>query len=429
MFLKKVRQKPDIYEGLRGDIQVRRGSDVEKQLAMTGLTPEDLGVIKFLKPFVAEKIHEIVNRFYDNLETEPSLLQIINNHSSVEALKGTLRQHITEMFQGTVDEEYLDKRIMIANMHVRIGLPTKWYVCSFQELLLSIVEIIEEKIEDREQYFPAVKAVTKLLNLEQQLVLEAYDLETARIKQAAEAQKGQIQERVFKESQNLAAVSEQTNASFQELTAQSGEIVSFANSGTELAAMAEERAEKGMQLMNLQTQGIASIDGSLDEINTDMELLLGIMKQMQDIISLVTNIADQTNLLSLNAAIEAARAGEHGKGFSVVAGEVRKLSDETKESVSKVRQLISNSTAQVEKLTGAMEIIKAEMGKGTRNMQKTKDHFLQIHQTMTETKDQNKKIEQEITAFVNVLNELGAAFEEVASAADNLTVVSQELTN
>ena len=81
---------------------------------------------------------------------------------------------------------------------------------------------------------------------------------------------------------------------------------------------------------------MASINYSVNDISSDVQVLLKISNRMQEIIDIVKSIADQTNLLSLNAAIEAARAGDAGKGFAVVAGEVRKLSEETKKSVINV---------------------------------------------------------------------------------------------
>ena len=75
------------------------------------------------------------------------------------------------------------------------------------------------------------------------------------------------------------------------------------------------------------------------------ELILELSEHTQQIgntISVVDDIAEQTNMLALNAAVEAARAGEHGKGFAVVAGEIRKLADESKQAITKITSLTSN---------------------------------------------------------------------------------------
>lgn len=200
---------------------------------MIGLTEKDLHIINAIQPFVIENINFIVDRFYKNLENELSLLKIINDHSSIEKLKKTLRQHIMEMFNGRVDASFIDKRIKIAHMHVKIGLPTKWYMCAFQDLFLALMDIIQQNIINKEDCFLAIRAVSKILNLEQQLVLEAYAAESERLKEAVEEQKQLVRNNVASASQNLAAISEQTNASFQQLISQSNEIVSLAK--TELS--------------------------------------------------------------------------------------------------------------------------------------------------------------------------------------------------
>lgn len=78
----------------------------------------------------------------------------------------------------------------------------------------------------------------------------------------------------------------------------------------------------------------------LKDITENIEQLTGMSKEMESIMNVVTTIANQTNLLALNAAIEAARAGEAGKGFNIVANEVRKLSIQTKDSVTSVDMLL-----------------------------------------------------------------------------------------
>ncbi|WP_246203909.1 methyl-accepting chemotaxis protein [Pallidibacillus pasinlerensis] len=236
-----------------------------------------------------------------------------------------------------------------------------------------------------------------------------------------------MRENVASASQNLAAISEETNASFHELNAQSDKIMSLASSGTALSTLAEECAHKGKEQLSTQSSNMFNINDAINDISNDVNVLLDISKRMQEIINIVTGIADQTNLLSLNAAIEAARAGEYGKGFAVVAGEVRKLSEETKKSVTNVSTLISDTSSQVQKLTDSLEKIRKAVTDGNSYMKETEDHFEQILSTMRETKIHNDNIAAELLSLTNVINELGKAFEEVALSADSLTMLTQQL--
>ncbi|MCC2251085.1 globin-coupled sensor protein [Virgibacillus sp. AGTR] len=414
-------------EGGQAKLQIEAGSEVERQFQMIGLTEADLRIIHCTQEYVVENLDFMVDRFYQNLENEPALLQIINQHSSIEKLKQTLIRHISEMFTGVINEEYFSKRQRIALIHVHIGLDTKWYMCAFQDLFLSLVTIIEKNINSKDECFLAIRSISKIVNLEQQLVLEAYDAETERIKKQAEEQKQLIRENVAHASENLAAISEETNAAFQQLSSQSDEIVLIANAGSELSHLAEKRATNGKQQVNEQKENMSTIHYSIHKLASEVKALADISKKMQGIIDIVTGIADQTSLLSLNASIEAARAGEHGRGFAVVAEEVRKLADETKRSVTNVSTLISNTDQQVEKLTGSLYKISEEIENGNDTLKESETHFAEIVNTMKKTRIQNNKIEKEFISFVNVLDELGKAMDEVASSADNLTMITSEM--
>ncbi|SFA53083.1 heam-based aerotactic trancducer [Parageobacillus thermantarcticus] len=119
-----------------------KDATVNTQLEMIELTHRDLAILTQLKPWVEEKIDWIVSRFYETLEKEPSLFEIIHRHSSVERLKKTLTTHVIEMFEGRIDEAFIEKRTRIAVTHLKIGLLPKWYMCAFQQLQLSIIEAI-----------------------------------------------------------------------------------------------------------------------------------------------------------------------------------------------------------------------------------------------------------------------------------------------
>ncbi|WOD61284.1 globin-coupled sensor protein [Niallia taxi] len=425
---KREKQGIDAQFTLRDvELNIDTHSEVYKQVQMIGLTSEDLIQIKRMHPFVLQHIDAIVDRFYKNLENEPSLLRIINDNSSIERLKKTLRTHICEMFAGEVNSQFIEKRIRIAHVHVRIGLQTKWYMCAFQDLLLSLLAIIEEHFPNKESHMPMIRAVSKILNLEQQLVLEAYDAESARIKEAAEKDKSLIRHSVTEASQNLASISEETNQSFQSLITQSNDIIVFAKKGADLARLAEGKALQGKQQINSQADNMININQKVNDISKDVHALLSITNQMAEIINIVKGIADQTNLLSLNAAIEAAKAGEHGLGFAVVAGEVRKLSDDTKKSVANVAALIQNTNGQTEKLTASLDEIMDEITKGNESMQETAEHFQHIFEAMRETKVQNNRIDEELASFLHVINEMGIDFKEVAVSADKLTLIANDM--
>ncbi|WP_338451227.1 globin-coupled sensor protein [Niallia oryzisoli] len=429
MFFTKKKQEKQTWNLAKGigRIAIPDGAEVKKQLEMIGLTTDDLDVIHALQPFINEKLDMIVNQYYWSLEQEQSLVNIIHDHSSIDRLKSTMKQHLLEMFSGVIDEEFIEKRKRIAFIHVKIGLPTKWYMAAFQNLLLSIISILVEQLPNKDNCHSAIIAVTKILNFEQQLVLEAYELEVNRINIETEEEKRNIRESVANASLNLAAISQETDASFQHLCSQSNEIVSIANKGSELSTLAEERALKGKEQLHKQTVNLSNIQSSVNNISSDVQVLLDISKQTQEIVEIVTGIADQTNLLSLNAAIEAARAGEHGRGFSIVADEVRKLSEETKKSVTNVSSLTLNTNTQIEKLKQSLEMIKTAVNDENNTMQETEHYFQQILVTLDETKIQNQKIEQELQSFVNRTNELGSAFKEVAVSATDLTMISQDI--
>lgn len=131
------------------------------------------------------------------------------------------------------------------------------------------------------------------------------------------------------------------------LVSKSDEMADMSQAGTKISAQVEEKSIGGKKELEIQQTQMNQIDGSMTKIETEIKRLEEIAKQIEQIFGIVTGIAEQTNLLSLNASIESARAGEHGKGFAVVANEVRKLSEDTKKTVSTVSELVNNTNSQI----------------------------------------------------------------------------------
>lgn len=408
-----------------GELITEKGSSLETQCLLINFTARDLGVLRCLQPYVSPHIPGIVDEFYTYLEAEPELHEIINIFSTTDKLKVTLTRHITEMFEGTIDASYIERRLRIARVHVKIGLETKWYMGAFQNLLWSHIKVIRHYFEDLEDIFLAIEAVTKLFSLEQQLVIEAYDEETARIENERTDRLVSIQSQITGTAENLAAISEETNATFHELISRSEGIVELANKGNELSQDAKTDAVEGKTQVDEQNHIMTGINTSVDKISADIQSLLEITNKMSHVIKIVTGVAEQTNLLSLNASIEAARAGEAGRGFSVVAEEVRKLSEETKESVTDVSELIANVNTQVNEVTQSLDGINEVVVVGTDKMSETVSKFDEILKAMEETLVQNNKLENELESFSHSVRELGPVFDEVTNEADRLATLSQ----
>ncbi|MFX3633956.1 MAG: protoglobin domain-containing protein [Candidatus Pristimantibacillus sp.] len=146
-----------------------------KQLEMIGLTIEELQLAKSIQPLIAQHIDEIISGFYQTIINVEELRTIILEHSTIERLRTTLEIHLIEMFNGQIDGKFLYKRIRIADVHCRIGLEPKWYMGALQNVQNMLLDIVHRYVEHSEERIRISKVMTKILNFEQQIVLEAYE--------------------------------------------------------------------------------------------------------------------------------------------------------------------------------------------------------------------------------------------------------------
>ena len=428
MFFKKTLHQERIeIDSYQANIQVSKHPKLKQQLNMLKLTETDLKYLSAFQPYVEKNINDIIDSFYAVLGMDSSLVKIINEHSSVERLKVTLKKHIYEMFSGIIDEQFIQKRKRIAHVHVYIGLPTQSYLAAFQNLNISFMQYVQDYIPHTQDQFSILAAISKMLNLEQQLVLEAFEAHIADQRQTIEERKEAVSCSIIEASESLAAISEQTNASYQQLSLKTEEVIIYAERANEISCETAQQASAGKELMQSQSDNMTTITSSVKEITHDINRLTEMTKQMEGVMSIVTNVANQTNLLALNASIEAARAGEAGKGFAVVANEVRKLAEQTKSSTDTVDELLKHTNERTMKLEKSLDNIQKAVKFGEEGMLQTEQKFSGILHSMSETKMQNELITKEVRQLGTVINELSFAFDEVTDSADKLAVISQEL--
>lgn len=401
-------------------LDLSHNKELEKQIQMIDLTKHDLAVIRQLQPHIQPHLEDLVTHFYQALEYGSGLNEIIQKNSSVDRLKVTLKRHLDEMFEGQMNQAYINQRHTIAHVHVRIGLGTKWYMGSFQSFVSGLTDIIFSLNMSTADNILAIKAITKVLNFEQQLVIEAYDAQHERIRQEAANTKESLISTVRTTAEELGAISEETNASIQQLSAESDEIASFTKQGLFFVNSTEEKSQSGKLLLDQQSNQMKSILDSVTTLEETMTKLRISSQKISEIVGLVTSIADQTNLLALNASIEAARAGEHGRGFAVVADEVRKLAEETKSAVQSVSTLIQQTELSITNMESSVEHVDTQINESVDTQQQLSLSFNTIVDAMSGIKDQSERTTEQIVTMATVLDELTNATTQVASSSDRL---------
>lgn len=401
-------------------IENNLSNDIYTQLEMISLTLRDLAILRLMRPILKENLTSLVENFYLNLQKEPSLQQIIQDNSTFERLKKTLSHHLGELFDGVIDEQFVAKRQRIASVHARIGLAPKWYMCAFQDLLNGFFIIVENTAYNTKERFEILKAISKILNVEQQIVLELYasDYEQALMKK--NEVNLAIVESVPSNSSALSTVAAETNDSISSIVTVLNDLKKMSAHNHTLSDEVVRSATEEQQRLFATEENSTELQETMQLVKHDIDELHDLNNQINDIASLIADIASETNLLSLNASIEATRAGEHGKGFAVVASEVRALAENTAKAVKTVNRIVSKSLIKTKKI--AATSLALETLVVTSNAD--------IHETglsLTEISTRMQALRQSSDALMHNVEYLNTAVSTIQENANRIHMASVDL--
>ncbi|WP_339184622.1 globin-coupled sensor protein [Oceanobacillus sp. FSL W7-1293] len=388
-------------------------TDLALQLKISRLIKQDLAVARLLKPVIQENIDIIIDAFYANLALSPELMGIIKDNSSVSRLKQTLATHVIEMFSGEINQAFIDKRRRIAQVHVHIGLQPKWYIASFQELFFQISKLVSDTYQDKENFLNAIQVVNKLLNFEQQIVLEAYEADIEEKRAVMDEKNQKLITSMRETAENLSFLSSETNQSVIKMVNQANRINQISKQGEEIAAATSESAQQGMEQTQTTNAGMSHLDKHMALVVERLEQLTGSAEKIKSVISIVESIAGQTNLLALNASIEAARVGEQGKGFAVVADEVRKLAEQSAQAVAEVSDLILETNEQVANSREAIRETQEEVTSVREQTAKTAEILGKVSESMARISQNSSQIQQSLEENQQSISEVESSMGEI----------------
>ncbi|MEK3863435.1 methyl-accepting chemotaxis protein [Paenibacillus sp. FSL H7-0716] len=221
--------------------------------------------------------------------------------------------------------------------------------------------------------------------------------------------------------------------SVQDLSRFITEIAGNADNAMNNAVSNANKARTGREAMDSTTQQMRVVSDSITDLALIIETLGGYSKEIENIVSTIASIAEETNLLSLNAAIEAARAGEEGRGFAVVAHSVRKLAERSAHSAAQIGQLVNIIVNQMDQAGETMKRSTEEMEHGREMIATAGQSFSEIEMSVSGMASQSQQIsgtvrqlslisDRLVTTLQNIVN----VANQTASSAETLSASSEE---
>ena len=211
----------------------------------------------------------------------------------------------------------------------------------------------------------------------------------------------------------------QISTAVEEMTATIVETSKNAGDASNAAGGSAETASQGGNIVNETIQGMQRIAAVVRESADSIQKLATSADQIGEIIGVIDDIADQTNLLALNAAIEAARAGEQGRGFAVVADEVRKLAERTGKATGEITEMIKGIQAETQEAVQSMETGIGEVDKG-RELADNAGNAL------SEIVSVSQRVMDMIQQIATAAEEQSTAAEQISRSIENVATITKE---